>query len=79
MTPVHAHIENVSRRGFLRGLIATGGLVVAGEFLPARAGRNSAAITRLPVASMPRKKPRRLTFSIATLMALIVMPPSRPP
>jgi len=36
MTPVHAAIENVSRRGFLRGLIATSGLVVAAEFLPAR-------------------------------------------
>jgi len=37
MTAVHAAIENVSRRGFLRGLIATGGLVVAGELLPTRA------------------------------------------
>ena len=37
MTSVHATIENVSRRGFLRGLIATGGLVVAAEFVPARA------------------------------------------
>jgi isoquinoline 1-oxidoreductase beta subunit len=36
MTPVHATIENVSRRGFLKGLIATGGLVVAAEFVPAR-------------------------------------------
>jgi isoquinoline 1-oxidoreductase beta subunit len=36
MTPVHANIENVSRRGFLKGLVATGGLVVAAEFLPAR-------------------------------------------
>ena len=39
MTPlcnVHATIENVSRRGFLRGLIATGGLVVAAEFVPTR-------------------------------------------
>src|SRR5262249_62136146 len=36
MTPVHASIENVSRRGFLKGLIATGGLVVAAEFSPAR-------------------------------------------
>jgi isoquinoline 1-oxidoreductase beta subunit len=35
MTPAQAIIENVSRRGFLRGMIATGGLVVAGEFLPA--------------------------------------------
>src|SRR5271165_3219466 len=30
-------IENVSRRGFLRGMLATGGLVVAAEFLPVRA------------------------------------------
>src|SRR3984893_13822096 len=37
MNAVHATKENVSRRGFLRGLIATGGLVVAGEFLPTRA------------------------------------------
>jgi isoquinoline 1-oxidoreductase beta subunit len=37
MTPAHAVIENVSRRGFLKGLIATGGLVVAAEFVPARA------------------------------------------
>jgi isoquinoline 1-oxidoreductase beta subunit len=37
MTPVHASIENVSRRGFLKGLVATGGLVVAAEFVPARA------------------------------------------
>src|SRR5947199_208242 len=29
MSAVHATIENVSRRGFLQGLIATGGLVVA--------------------------------------------------
>ena len=37
MTPVHAIIENVSRRGFLKGLLATGGLVIAAEFVPARA------------------------------------------
>jgi isoquinoline 1-oxidoreductase subunit beta len=37
MTPAHAVIENVGRRGFLKGLIATGGLVVAAEFVPARA------------------------------------------
>jgi isoquinoline 1-oxidoreductase subunit beta len=36
MTPVHAIIENVSRRGFLKGMIATGGLVLAAEFVPAR-------------------------------------------
>jgi len=36
MTPGHAIIENVSRRGFLKGTIATGSLVVAGQFLPVR-------------------------------------------
>src|SRR5438045_3172397 len=34
MSAVHANIENVSRRGFLKGLFATGGLVVAAEFIP---------------------------------------------
>src|ERR1700758_681580 len=33
-TGIHATVENVSRRGFLRGLIATGGLVVAAGFIP---------------------------------------------
>jgi len=37
MTPVHAIVENVSRRGFLKGVLATGGLVVAAKFVPARA------------------------------------------
>jgi len=37
MTPVHAIIKNVSRRGFLKGLLATSGLVIAAEFVPARA------------------------------------------
>src|SRR5262245_50415432 len=37
MTPSHIIIENVSRRGFLKGMLATGGLVVAAEFVPARA------------------------------------------
>src|SRR6266436_3453461 len=36
MNTAHATIENVSRRGFLKGLIATSGLVVAAEFVPAR-------------------------------------------
>ena len=36
MTQGHAIIENVSRRGFLKGTIATGSLVVAGQFLPVR-------------------------------------------
>ncbi|MBV8937872.1 MAG: twin-arginine translocation signal domain-containing protein, partial [Alphaproteobacteria bacterium] len=31
MSSLHATIENVSRRGFLRGVLATGGLVVAAE------------------------------------------------
>src|SRR5262249_20126372 len=34
-TRAPAIIENVSRRGFLKGIIATGSLVVASEFLPA--------------------------------------------
>ena len=38
MTQAHAIIENVSRRGFLKGLLATSGLVVAAEFGPTRAG-----------------------------------------
>src|SRR6516164_9795461 len=38
MTQAHAIIENVSRRGFLQGLLATGGLVVAAEFAPTRIG-----------------------------------------
>jgi isoquinoline 1-oxidoreductase subunit beta len=37
MTTARLAIENVSRRGFLSGIIATGGLVVAAEFLPTRA------------------------------------------
>ncbi|HEU0219049.1 MAG TPA: xanthine dehydrogenase family protein molybdopterin-binding subunit [Stellaceae bacterium] len=37
MTPVHATFENVSRRGFLQGILATTGLIVAAEFVPARA------------------------------------------
>jgi isoquinoline 1-oxidoreductase subunit beta len=36
MTSAHAVIENVSRRGFLKGILATGGLVMAAEFLPTR-------------------------------------------
>src|SRR5215470_4639938 len=35
--PVHAIIENVSRRGFLKGILATSGLVIAAEFVPGRA------------------------------------------
>jgi len=37
MTARHTVIENVSRRGFLKGILATGGLVVAAELVPARA------------------------------------------
>jgi isoquinoline 1-oxidoreductase subunit beta len=33
----HIVIENVSRRGFLKGILATGGLVLAAEFVPVRA------------------------------------------
>jgi len=36
MRALNANLENVSRRGFLKGLLATGGLVVAAEFVPAR-------------------------------------------
>ena len=37
VTPINVTIENVSRRGFLKGMLATGGLVVAAELVPARA------------------------------------------
>ncbi len=37
MSFLNLAIENVSRRGFLRGLLATGGLVIAAELLPGRA------------------------------------------
>ena len=37
MTAVNVTIENVSRRGFLHGILATGGLIVAAELVPARA------------------------------------------
>src|ERR1700730_13305510 len=37
MTSVQTVIENVSRRGFLKGVLATGSLVLAAEFVPARA------------------------------------------
>jgi isoquinoline 1-oxidoreductase subunit beta len=33
----HIVIENVSRRGFLKGILATGSLVIAAQFVPARA------------------------------------------
>src|SRR5438105_15509387 len=36
MASVHATLENVSRLGFLKGIAATGGLVVAAEFVPLR-------------------------------------------
>ena len=60
MTAVHATIENVSRRGFLKGLLATGGLVVAAEFAPARgafaayatgAGKMSGGVVSDPMCS----------------------------
>src|SRR5215469_10580180 len=34
---IHAVIENVSRRGFLKGMLATGGLVLAAGSVPSRA------------------------------------------
>jgi hypothetical protein len=37
MTALNVAIENVSRRGFLGGILATGGLIVAAELVPARA------------------------------------------
>ncbi|MBV8738632.1 MAG: xanthine dehydrogenase family protein molybdopterin-binding subunit [Alphaproteobacteria bacterium] len=37
MSAIHVAIENVSRRGFLRGMLATGGLILAAEFVPGRA------------------------------------------
>jgi isoquinoline 1-oxidoreductase beta subunit len=37
MTSVHTVIENVSRRGFLKGVLATGSLVIAAKLVPARA------------------------------------------
>ena len=37
MSAIHTTIENVSRRGFLKGVLATGGLVLAAEFVPLRA------------------------------------------
>src|SRR5260370_6903999 len=37
MTPAHAVIENVSRRGFLKGVLATGSLVIAAKLVPAHA------------------------------------------
>src|SRR5947207_12976857 len=36
MTSVHATLENVSCRGFLKGIAASGGLVVAAELVPLR-------------------------------------------
>ena len=56
MTAVHAIIENVSRRGFLKGLLATGGLVVAAQFVPARAFAYATGAEKMPhgVRSDPR-------------------------
>ena len=36
MAHIHATLENVSRRGVLKGILGTGGLVLAAEFLPVR-------------------------------------------
>src|SRR5690348_10551433 len=43
MTHIHASIENVSRRGILKGLLATGGLIIAADFGPALAYPTGAA------------------------------------
>src|SRR5437764_9126059 len=50
MSAVHANIENVSRCGFLKGLVATGGLVVAAEFIPSG---NAFAAYATGAAKMP--------------------------
>src|SRR5258707_10914785 len=36
MAHIHATLETVSRRGLLKGILGTGGLVLAAEFLPVR-------------------------------------------
>ncbi len=54
MTPAHAVIENVSRRGFLKGVLATGSLVVAAEFLPVR---GALAAYATGAAKMTRRRP----------------------
>jgi isoquinoline 1-oxidoreductase subunit beta len=36
MTAINAVIENVSRRGFLQGVVATGSFIIAAELVPAR-------------------------------------------
>lgn len=41
-------IENVSRRGFLRGAAATGGLVIAAQLLPAKAFAYPTGATAMP-------------------------------
>src|SRR5712692_5510525 len=55
MTTLHARIENVSRRRFLQGMVATGGLVIAAEFLPARAFAYATGAGEMPhgVVSVP--------------------------
>ena len=37
MIHIHSALENVSRRGFLKGMLGTGAFVVAAEFTPTRA------------------------------------------
>ena len=70
---LHATIENVSRRGFLSGLIATGGLVVAAEIVPFRAALAAYATgaAKMPgggrqrPACLRRDRPERLVTIIA--------------
>ena len=62
MTPVHATIENVSRRGFLKGILATGGLVIAAEFVPARVAL-AAYATGAEKIEVERHAPRNKTWS----------------
>jgi hypothetical protein len=55
MTLAHAVIENVSRRGFLKGVLTTGSLVIAAKLVPPRAALAdyATAPTRCPMASGP--------------------------
>ena len=48
MTTLHARLENVSRRRVLQGMLATGGLVIAAEFLPARAFAYATGADKMP-------------------------------
>ena len=61
MTPFHVVIDNVSRRGFLKGVLATGGLVIAAEFVPARAEHavSASATAAILAARRACRRPRR--------------------